>query len=64
VTFEGVGQACRGDLNSDGTVNGDDLGTLLGAWGAGGVADLDANGVVNGDDLGILLGEWGPCTSG
>jgi hypothetical protein len=45
-------------------VNGDDLGTLLGAWGAGGVADLDANGVVNGDDLGILLGEWGPCTSG
>ena len=64
VTFQGPGQACRGDLNADGTVNGDDLGTLLGAWGEGGIADIDANGVVNGDDLGILLGEWGPCTSG
>ena len=64
VTFDGPGEACRGDLNADGTVNGDDLGTLLGAWGAGGVADIDGNGVVNGDDLGILLGAWGPCTSG
>jgi hypothetical protein len=63
VTFQGA-NACRGDLNADGAVNGDDLGVLLGAWGAGGVADLDGNGIVNGDDLGILLGAWGPCTNG
>jgi hypothetical protein len=64
ATFQGAGTACRGDLNADGAVNGDDLGILLGAWGAGGIADLDANGVVDGDDLGILLGAWGPCTTG
>ncbi|MBU3682853.1 MAG: hypothetical protein FGM39_02330 [Phycisphaerales bacterium] len=64
ATFQGAGTACRGDLNADGAVNGDDLGILLGAWGAGGIADLDGNGVVDGDDLGILLGAWGPCTTG
>ncbi len=47
-----------GDLNGDGRVNGDDLGTLLGAWDGAGFADLNADGVVNGDDLGTLLGHW------
>ncbi|MBM4113412.1 MAG: hypothetical protein FJ253_08605 [Phycisphaerae bacterium] len=52
------------DLNGDGFVDGDDLGTLLGAWGSdgalpdGGSADLDSNGVVDGGDLGSLLGDW------
>jgi hypothetical protein len=64
ATFQGAGTSCRGDLNADGAVNGDDLGIQLGAWGAGGIADLDGNGVVDGDDLGILLGAWGPCTTG
>ena len=59
-----VADACEadgipGDLNSDGSVNGADLGALLGAWGAaGGAADLTGNGVVDGADLGILLGNW------
>ncbi len=46
------------DFNNDGLVNGDDLGTLLGNWGAFGVGDLNFDGVVDGDDLGTLLGAW------
>ena len=54
---------CTGDLNGDGTVNGQDLGFVLGAWGAGAAtpADLNQDGVVNGIDLGVLLGAWGAC---
>lgn len=48
------------DLNHDGSVNGADLGMLLGAWGqAAGAADLNHDGIVNGADLGMLLGSWG-----
>jgi hypothetical protein len=49
------------DLNCDGTVNGLDLGALLGAWGTCDACDADINGdgVVNGLDLGALLGSWG-----
>jgi hypothetical protein len=51
------------DLNGDGVVNGDDLGILLGAWGACPAdgwcpADLNDDRAVNGDDLGIMLGAW------
>lgn len=52
------------DFNCDGVIDGDDLGTLLGAWGSDGAlpdgrsADLDGNGVVDGGDLGELLGRW------
>jgi len=53
--------ACPADLNSDGDVNGIDLGIMLGAWDQGGPADLNRDGVVNGIDLGILLGNWGIC---
>jgi len=54
---------CIGDINDDGFVNGEDLGTLLGSWGAcpGCAADLTEDGFVNGEDLGILLGNWGVC---
>ena len=49
------------DLNGDGFVNGDDLGTLLGQWGpcSGCSADLNGDGAVDGDDLGMMLGAWG-----
>ncbi|MBL9148665.1 MAG: hypothetical protein JNM94_08230 [Phycisphaerae bacterium] len=48
-----------GDLDGNGTVNGADLGVLLGAWGSvGGPADLDGSGLVDGGDLGVLLGAW------
>ncbi len=48
------------DLNSDGVINGADLGMLLAAWGTP-LNDLDGNGVVGGSDLGVLLAAWGPC---
>ena len=52
----------QADINGDGTVDGSDLGLLLGQWGPCGAvctADLDCNGEVNGGDLGILLADWG-----
>ncbi len=55
------GTPCPADLNADGSVNGADLGALLGTWGASGAADLNDDGIVNGADLGALLGAWGEC---
>lgn len=52
---------CAADFDGDGMVDGNDLGTLLGAWMAPGVTDLDGDGVTNGSDLGALLGFWGAC---
>ncbi|MBM4113052.1 MAG: VCBS repeat-containing protein, partial [Phycisphaerae bacterium] len=54
---------CPADFNDDGMIDGDDLGTLLGSWGACPDCDADFNddGVVDGDDLGTLLGNWGAC---
>lgn len=48
------------DLNCDGVIDGNDLGTLLGQWGPcpGCSADLNKDGVVDGADLGTLLGSW------
>lgn len=47
------------DLNDDGTVDGADLGLLLGAWETGDeAADLNQDGIVDGADLGLLLGAW------
>ena len=54
-------QPCPADLNGDNSVNGTDLGALLGAWGAAGLGDLNGDGVVNGIDLGQLVGSWGAC---
>ncbi len=47
-----------GDLNTDGLVDGADLGLLLNNWGGTGLGDLNADGVVDGADLGILLNNW------
>jgi enterochelin esterase-like enzyme len=54
---------CRlaADIDCSGTVDGVDLGALLGAWGPGhGPADLDGSGMVDGADLGAMLAAWGP----
>lgn len=45
------------DLNADGAVDGADLGTLLGSWGAA-AADLTNDGTVNGTDLFFMLAAW------
>jgi len=47
------------DFNCDGSVNGNDLTTLLAQWGGSGSADLNGDGVVNGIDLSALLASWG-----
>jgi hypothetical protein len=49
-----------GDLDGDGSVNGLDLGILLGAWGPCGTcaSDMNGDGSVDGLDLGSLLGGW------
>jgi hypothetical protein len=54
---------CTGDFNSDGEVNGQDLGVFLVEWGqcADCAADLNGDGFVNGIDLGVFLVAWGPC---
>lgn len=49
------------DIDGSGTVNGADLGILLGAWGPCPgccFADLNGDDVVDGVDIGILLGAW------
>ncbi len=55
-----TGNALLGDVNSDGRVDGADLGVLLGSWGpcSGCPADLNGDGTVDGADLGLLLGTW------
>ena len=57
--------ACVADFDGSGSVDGGDLGVLLGGWGAlseiGGAGDLDCDGDVDGADLGLLLAAWGPC---
>ena len=52
---------CPADVSGDGTVNGLDLGIMLGEWGGSGSADVNNDGIVNGSDLGIILRAWGPC---
>ena len=55
--------ACRADVSHDGNVDGADLATLLGAWGAcdGCESDLNGDGAVNGADIAVVLGAWGQC---
>lgn len=54
--------ACAPDLTGDGSVDGADLGIVLGAWATSNpAADLNDDGIVDGADLGLLLGSWGSC---
>ncbi|MCA9286406.1 MAG: hypothetical protein KDA22_14365 [Phycisphaerales bacterium] len=54
---------CPGDLNHDESVDGADIGILLGDWGPGqtNCSDLNGDGGVDGADLGLLLANWGFC---
>jgi hypothetical protein len=62
-TAVGTITACRADVSHDGTVDGADLASLLGAWGAcaGCESDLNGDGAVNGADIAVVLGAWGQC---
>ncbi|MDA1007567.1 MAG: hypothetical protein O2800_00995 [Planctomycetota bacterium] len=46
------------DFNTDGVVNGVDLGILLANWGTNNLGDVDHNGIVDGADLAALLSLW------
>ena len=53
---------CPEDVNSDDTVDIDDLFDVLGHWGeSGGTYDVNSDGTVNIDDVFAVLGAWGPC---
>jgi hypothetical protein len=55
---------CPCDVFRDNSVNGIDLGVLLGQWGPTNqytVTDFNSDGAVDGTDLGTLLAAWGPC---
>ncbi|MFO0782106.1 MAG: hypothetical protein U0636_00290 [Phycisphaerales bacterium] len=55
---------CAGDYDQSGTVDGSDLGVLLGQWGNfTSTYDLNGDNFVDGTDLGILLSYWGACES-
>jgi len=57
-----MGDACPGDANGDGVVDGADLGLLLAGWGGNDpMVDLNSDGIVDGADLGLLLAAWGIC---
>lgn len=58
ITFTPPPPPIVGDLNADGSVDGADLGLLLGQWDGPGSGDLNGSGVVDGADLGLLLGNW------
>ena len=62
---EACSPLCPGDLDGNGTVNGEDLGRLFISWGeVSGVlpcADLNLDGVISGGDFGLLMTAWGTC---
>lgn len=70
AAFAGLaGCPCPADFNSDGEIDGADLGLLLGQWDTEGTiqangytGDINFDGIVDGADLGLLLGAWGPCS--
>ncbi len=61
-----LANTCPGDLNRDLRADGQDLATLLAAWGSSvgvGGGDINDDGTVDGADLAALLGGWGECTT-
>ncbi len=52
---------CPADLDGTGTVDFDDLVTLLAAFGASDAGDVDGDGITGFDDLVGLLAAFGPC---
>lgn len=60
IVIDGGVQVLRSaDFSGDGNVGPEDLGILLGFWGANDFADLNGDSIVDGLDLTMLLGLWG-----
>lgn len=47
-----------GDLNSDGIIDGYDVGLFFAGWGVDGTTDFNNDGITDGQDLGILFENW------
>lgn len=58
VVLNGVVRVGTYDFNSDGQVDGADLGALLAMWGKPGASDFNLDGVTDGADLALLLAAW------
>ena len=55
---------CTSDIapkGGDGTVDAQDLATMLTQWGLSGSGDIDGSGTTDASDLALLLAEWGSC---
>lgn len=53
---------CAADISGNGIVGGEDLASVLSAWGTSDtISDLNCDGVVNGGDLTVVLNAWGAC---
>ena len=63
VTVLRAANACPGDLDGSGTVDGSDLALLLNGWGpcSDCAGDIDGSGTIDGGDLAVLLNAWGGC---
>ncbi|MFM7133897.1 MAG: agmatine deiminase family protein, partial [Planctomycetota bacterium] len=63
VTVLRADDACEGDIDGNGAVDGSDLALLLNGWGAcaGCGGDIDGSGTIDGSDLALLLNAWGAC---
>ena len=66
IRSEACEYACAGDLNGDGTVDGQDLGKMLALIGGPPseviqCGDFDLDGMITGSDLGQILVSWGVC---
>ena len=52
---------CAADGNGDGSVDGVDLASMLGAWGQPSAYDINHDGITDASDLAIVLDAWGLC---
>jgi hypothetical protein len=57
----GAPPECIGDTDGNRSVDGADLGSLLGSWGQDSPFDYNGDGVTDGADMAVILGAWGPC---
>lgn len=61
IPLLGTAPSCPGDVDGDGSVNGNDLAAVLAQWGTVGAADVNRDGIVDGNDLAVVLAAWGIC---
>ena len=63
LDMEVIGSYCKADIDSNGSVDVNDLLSVIAEWGCSGTceADITDDGLVNVQDLLELIGSWGNC---